>query len=64
MSEPSNQGEDWIDLDLAAAILGANCSTGMAVAVGVTGVGLAAALPVLVVGAVGGILLRGLIGEW
>jgi hypothetical protein len=36
----------------------------MAVAAGLTGVGLAAAFPVLVVGAVGGIVLRRLSGEW
>ena len=66
MSEPSDNGDNGngINPDLAAAILGVNCSTGMAVAAGLTGVGLAAAFPVLVVGAVGGIVLRRLIGEW
>ena len=65
MSEPSDDSEkgNGINPDLAAAILGANCNTGMAVAVGLAGFRLAAAFP-----CGGGSsrrdVLRRLIGEW
>ena len=46
-----------IDRTASGAILGASCSTGMAVAAGIVGVGLAPAIAIALVGAVIGAAL-------
>jgi hypothetical protein len=67
-----NECKCGINHDLAAAILGANCSTGMAVAAqqiaagagAIAGLGLAPAIAIVAVGAAVGIGLKNLLGAW
>jgi hypothetical protein len=61
MSDVSNSESDDVGRLLAAAVGGANMSTGAAVAAGVAGVGLTATVAVVAAGATAGLILLGLV---
>jgi len=60
MNADDNKGSTGVNRTLAGAILGANCSTGMAVAAGIVGVGFA---PVVVITLIGAIIGAALFSE-
>jgi hypothetical protein len=60
MSDSSNDNNDYPDQPIAWAIMGANCTTSMAVAAGLTGAGAAVAIPVVLAGVLIGLGINAL----